>query len=188
LDPATGKTHWRQRLLTSSEYAVSTPVFHKDRLLVGGLMFQLDPNKPTAKVLWPESKAPSRRILSHTSTALFMGDYLFSAKSSGELVCLEASTGKLVWETTKVTDLKNGASIHLTANGDSVLLYTDKGELIRARLTAQGYREISRVAVLEPTFPFGGRKVAWSPPAYANRQIFVRNGKELICASLAGNP
>jgi hypothetical protein len=44
------------------------------------------------------------------------------------------------------------------------------------------------VALLEPTFPFAGRKVAWSPPAYANRQVFARNGKELICASLAVKP
>jgi outer membrane protein assembly factor BamB len=188
LDPASGKTYWRQQLATSGEYAVSTPVFHKDRLLIGGLMFELDPDKPAAKVLWPASKVPSRRIFSHTSTALFRGEHLFSAKSSGELVCVEASTGKQVWETGKVTDLKNGASIHLTANGDSVLLYTDKGELIRARLTAEGYKEISRVALLEPTFPFAGRKVAWAPPAYANRHIFVRNGKELICASLAVKP
>ncbi len=188
LDPATGKLYWRQKLLTSSEYAVSTPVVYQDRLLVGGLMFQLDPDKPAAKVLWPDSKAPARRVLSHTSTALFQGDHVFSAKSSGELICLEASTGKQVWETAKVTDLKNGASIHLTANGDSVLLYTDKGELIRARLTAQGYQEISRVKLLEPTFPFGGRKVAWPPPAYANRHIFVRNSKELICSCLAVKP
>jgi outer membrane protein assembly factor BamB len=188
LDPAAGKTHWTQPLRTSGEYAVSTPVFSKDRLLIGGLMFQLDRDKPAAKVLWPDSTAPSRRIFSHTSTALFQGDHLFTAKSTGELLCLEASTGKKVWQSDKVTDLINGASIHLTANGDSVLLYTDKGELIRAQLTAERYKEISRVAVVEPTFPFAGRKVAWSPPAYANRHIFARNGKELICASLAMKP
>src|SRR5262249_50387763 len=123
LDPAVGKTHWRQRLLTSGDYAVSTPVFHDDRLLVGGLMVKMDPEEPAATVLWPESTAPSRRILSHTSTALFQGGHLYSAKSTGELVCLEASTGKQVWETAKVTDQKNGASIHLTANGEAVLLY-----------------------------------------------------------------
>src|SRR5206468_9965219 len=138
-----------QRLITSSDYAISTPVFHKDRLLIGGLMLQLFSDKLAATVLWPASKAPARRIISNTSTALFRGDHLFSAKSSGELVCVEASTGKPVWQTDKVTDLINGASIHLTANGDSVLLYTDKGELIRASLTAQGYKEISRVALLE---------------------------------------
>jgi hypothetical protein len=167
---------------------VSTPVFDKDRLLIGGLMFQMHPDEPAADVLWPDPKALSRRVLSHTSTALIQGDLVFSAKSSGELVCLEASTGKQVWESDKATGRKTGASIHLTANGDSVLLFTDEGELIRARLTARGYEEVSRVAVLEPTFPFGGRKVAWSPPAYADRHIFARNGKELICASLAEKP
>ncbi|MGH2625414.1 MAG: PQQ-binding-like beta-propeller repeat protein, partial [Anaerolineales bacterium] len=185
LDPAAGTTYWRRRLLTSGDYAVSTPVYHKDRLLIGGLMLQLDPGRPAAAVLWPASKAPARRIFSHTSTALFRGDHLFSARSSGELICLEACTGEQIWESAGVTELKNGASIHLTPNGDSVFLYTDRGELIRARLTPEGYKEISRVALLEPTMPFGGRKVTWSPPAYANRHIYARNGKELICASLA---
>src|SRR4029077_10529520 len=114
-------------------YAVSPPVFHKVRLLIGGLMFQLHPDQPAAKVLWPDAKAPSRRIFSHTSTALFRGAHLFSAKSSGELICRKAATGRQVWGSAKVTDLKNGASIHLTPNGDSVLLYTDRGELIRAQ-------------------------------------------------------
>jgi outer membrane protein assembly factor BamB len=188
LDPATGKIWWRRRLLTTKDYAVSTPVFHKDRLLIGGMMFQLDKDKPAARVLWPDSKAASRRIFSHTSTALFRGDCLFSARSSGELICVEASTGKPLWESAKVTDLKNGASIHLTPNDDTVLLYTDKGELIRARLTRGGYHEISRARVLEPTMPFAGRKVAWAPPAYANGHFFARNGKELICASLRAEP
>ena len=188
LDPANGDTWWQQRLLTSSDYAVSTPVFHKDRLLIGGMMFQLHSDKPDATVLWPASKAPARRIYSHTSTALFRGDHLYSAKSTGELVCVDASTGKQVWESTKVTDMKSGASIFLTPNRDSVLLYTSQGELIRAQLTPQGYKEISRVAVLAPTFPFAGRNVAWSAPACANRCIFARNGKELVCASLAVEP
>ena len=185
LDPAAGTIYWQQRLATSGAYAVSTPVVDNDRLLIGGLMFQLDSDKPAGTVLWPASKAPARRIYSHTSTALFRGDHLYSAKSSGELVCVDASNGAQVWESTEVTKLKSGASIHLTPNGDSVLLYTDEGVLIRAQLSPDGYQEISRVAVLEPTFPFGGKKVAWSPPAYANHCIFARNGKELICASLA---
>jgi outer membrane protein assembly factor BamB len=186
LDPATGKTYWRLPLPTSDEYAVSTPVFLKDRLLIGGLMLQLDPDKPSAKVLWPAGKAPARRIFSHTSTAMFRGDHLFTARSLGELICVDAQTGEQVWSSGKVTDPKNGACIHLTPNGESVLLYTDRGELIRARLTAKGYEELGRARVLEPTMPFGGRKVAWSPPAYANGHIFARSGKELVCASLRG--
>jgi outer membrane protein assembly factor BamB len=188
LDPATGQTWWSQRLLTSTEYTVSTPVFHNDRLLIGGLMLQLDADQPSATILWPASNATARRIFSNTSTALYRGDFLYSAKSTGELICVEAATGKQVWESTTVTDLKGGASIHLTPNGDSVLLFTNKGELIRAQLSPEGYKELSRTPVLEPTFPFGGRNVVWPAPAYANRHIFARNGKELICASLAAEP
>ena len=52
------------------------------------------------------------------------------------------------------------------------------------RTRREGYQEISRVFVLEPTLPFGGCNVKWSPPAYADGHIFVRSGKEMICASL----
>jgi outer membrane protein assembly factor BamB len=154
-------------------------------LLIGGLMLQLDPAKPAASVLWPKTKAVSRRILSNTSTALLQDDCVFSAKSNGEFVCLDAKTGMQLWETDKLTDIKGGASIHPTRNGRSVFLYTERGELILAKLSAQGYKEVSRTRLLEPTYPFGGRNVAWSPPTYANRCVFARSDKELICVSLA---
>ena len=63
-----------------------------------------------------------------------------------------------------------------------------QGNLIRARLSAAGYQELSRVQLIEPTFQFGDRKIVWSVPAFADRQVFARNGKELICASLAAKP
>jgi len=188
LDPASGKLYWRERMVTSNNDAIPSPVVHKDLLLISGLMLKLDANKPAASILWPGTKPVARRILSNTSTPVLRGDYVYSARSSGELVCLEAATGKEIWKTDKVTDLKGGASIHLTPQGDSVLLYTDRGELIRAKLTSQGYQEISRSALLSPLYPFAGRKVTWSPPAYANRHVFARNEKELICASLTAKP
>ena len=188
LDPTTGKTWWREQFRISGDMAVSTPVFSNNRLLIGGLMLKLDADNPAASMLWPETKAVSKRILSNTSTALFRGEYLFSAKTSGELVCLEAGTGKEVWQTNTVTKLGNGSSIHLTQCGDAVFLFTDQGDIIRAQLTSQGYHEISRAHLLEPTSPFGGKKCAWTPPAYANRHVFARNDKELVCASLAAKP
>jgi glucose dehydrogenase len=186
LDPKTGQTWWRERFPTPGDMAVSTPVFSKGRLLIGGLMLKLDGDQP-ASVLWPETRAASKRVLSNTSTALLQGDYVFSARISGELVCLEAATGKEIWQTNTVTSLKNGSSIHLTPNGNSVLLFTDQGNLIRARLSPAGYYELSRVHLIEPTNPFGGRNVVWPPPAYANRHVFARNDQELICASLEAN-
>jgi outer membrane protein assembly factor BamB len=188
LDPSTGQIWWREMFHSPGDTAVSTPVFANHRLLIGGLMLKLDADKPAASVLWPESRAASKRMLSNTSTALLQGDYVFSARTSGELVCLEASTGKQVWQTNTVTSLGNGSSIHLTPNGNSVLLFTDQGNLIRARLSAEGYQELSRAHLLDPTHPFNGRNVLWPPPAYANQRVFARNDKELVCASLAAKP
>jgi outer membrane protein assembly factor BamB len=188
LDPSTGQTWWRELSRTPGDMAVSTPVFLNHRLLIGGLMLKLDVDKPAASVLWPETRAATKRVLSNTSTALLRGEHVFSARISGELVCLEAGTGKQVWQTNTVTELKNGSSIHVTPCGDAVFLFTDRGDLIRAQLTPQGYREIGRAHLLDPTSPFGSGKCAWTPPAYANRHVFAGSDTELVCASLAANP
>lgn len=185
LNPKTGKIYWREQLRTPGDMAISTPVAFNNRLLVAGLMFKLDADNPAASVLWPESRVVAKRVLSNTSTPLFQGPYVYSAKTSGELVCLDAATGKELWQTNTVTSLKNGSCIHLTPNGDSILLFTDQGNLIRARLGSDGYQELGRVHLLDPTHPFNGRNVIWPPPAYASRHILVRNDQELIRASLA---
>ena len=184
LNPETGETWWRLPMTTSNNDSIPTPVIQKNRLLISGLMLELDNNKPEARVRWPETMAASKRLLSNTSNPLLQGDYVYSAKSSGELVCLEAATGKQVWGTTNVTELKFGASIHLTPNGNATFLFTDEGNFILARLTPDGYREIGRVHLLKPTSVLGARRLAWVPPSYANRCIFARNDEELICASL----
>jgi outer membrane protein assembly factor BamB len=186
LDVKTGKVYWREPMVTSNNDAIPTPVLQKHRLLIGGLMLELNPKQPEATVRWPESRVVTRRILSNTSTAMIQGEHVYSAKSGGELVCLEAATGKLVWSTNTVTTLKSGASIHLTPTltPDVTFLFNERGELICARLTPEGYYESGRGLLVAPTVPFGGRNCAWAPPAFANRHVFARTDKELVCASL----
>jgi hypothetical protein len=148
------------------------------------LKLGLEDNKPSAALLWPQ--AISKRILSNISTPLFRDGLVFSVDQSAKLVCLDAANGQQIWATDQAADGKSGrsTSIHMTVNGDSVLLFNDQGVLIRARLVRDGYHEISRVQLIEPDYQFGGRKIAWSAPSYANRHVFVRNQKELINASL----
>src|SRR5437588_137781 len=79
------------------------PLFSNNRLLVSGLMLKLDENKLSVSVLWPESRSATRRILSGTSTPLLQGNYVYSLNLAGNLVCLEAETGRQIWETDQVT-------------------------------------------------------------------------------------
>jgi outer membrane protein assembly factor BamB len=188
LNPANGNLYWREETSTGGSpgtAGVSTPVFQNNHLLVSGWMLQLEEDRPAAKTLWPESKGVARRILSDTSTGLLLGDCVYSAKTGGEFVCLRAATGEEVWKTNSVTQLGSGASVHITFHGDSAFLFNDRGELIQAHLTPAGYDEISRTKIIEPTSLFGSRKLAWSAPSFARRNIYVRNDRELICLSLA---
>ena len=91
LDPANGHTYWREPMVTSNNDSVAMPVFWGNRLLVSGLMLELGGDPPTASFRWPEDRAPAKRILSNTSTAVPQGEYIYSCKSPGELVCLEAA-------------------------------------------------------------------------------------------------
>lgn len=75
----------------------------------------------------------------------------------------------------------------MVRNGERVWMFNERGELIIARLSPQGYDESSRTKLLEPTQEQlrqrGG--VCWSHPAYADRHVFARNDRELVCADLA---
>jgi outer membrane protein assembly factor BamB len=190
LDPTTGAILWRRPINTGGSYVVATPVWTADRLLLGGLMLKLASDKPGASVLWPEDIRPSRVRGSDTSTPLVHNGLVFAPTPKGQLDCLDAASGKQLWQSDKVTELNTGASIHLTAvpGSDCVFLFTDRGDLLLARLTAAGYQEISRAHLIEPTNEFGARKMAWTPPAYANGCVFLRNDKEVICASLRAKP
>jgi outer membrane protein assembly factor BamB len=161
LDPVTGKLFWREGFSAGNSSAVATPVFSNNRLLVSGLMLKLDEHKPSVSVLWPESRAATRRILSGTSTPQLQGNHVYSLNSAGNLVCLEVETGRQIWEADQVTRQKTGrsATMHMTVNGSSVFIYNELGELILAHLSPQGYEEICRTTLVEPTYPFGGRKV-----------------------------
>jgi outer membrane protein assembly factor BamB len=188
LNPTNGAIYWTEPTVSGGSpgfSAVSTPVINGDRLLISGLMFRLEKDHPAAKVLWPDTPSGTRRILSDTSTPLFRDDFVYSPRSGGLFVCLEAETGREIWQTNTVTSLRQGACVHFTPNGSSLFLFTDQGDLVRANLTPAGYQELGRVHLIEPTSPLFENKFAWAAPAFANRSIFVRNDHELRCYSLA---
>ena len=63
--------------------------------------------------------------------------------------------------------------------------FAQKGDLILAKLTPKGYEEIDRAKVLEPTGVSYPRNVVCSHPAFADKCMYARNDKEIVCVSLA---
>ena len=79
----------------------------------------------------------------------------------------------------------NAGTAFLVKNGDRFFLFSESGDLIIAKLSPKGYEEISRCKLLAPTNEAFGRELVWSHPAFADKCVFARNDKELVCASLA---
>ena len=107
LNPTNGAVYWSEPTVSGGSpgfAAVSTPVINGDRLLISGLMFQLDRDSLRPRFSGPTLHPGTRRILSDTSTPLFRDDFVYSPRSGGLFVCLEAGTGREVWQTNTVTD------------------------------------------------------------------------------------
>ena len=64
-------------------------------------------------------------------------------------------------------------------------IHNEQGDLIIAKLSSQGYDEISRAKLIEPTVPVRRRMTIWSHPAFAMKSVFARNAKEIVRVSLA---
>jgi hypothetical protein len=155
-------------------------------------LYRLDSTQPGASLDW-QSDRPSEKntdkLHSLISTPFVEDGHIYGVCSYGQLRCLKLDTGERLWETLVATtpDGKETrwANAFLIKQGNRFFLANEKGDLIIARLTPQGYEEISRTHLLDPTNHDPGRDVVWSHPAFANRCVYARNDREIVCASLA---
>jgi outer membrane protein assembly factor BamB len=119
------------------------------------------------------------------------GGYIYGVCSYGQLRCLNADTGERVWETLQATtsgEPVRWANAFIVKNADRFFLFNERGDLIIARLSPGGYQEQSRTHLLDPLNKDPGRPVVWSHPAFANRHVYARNDREIVCADLAKRP
>ncbi len=197
LNPVTGKIYWEQPFKVRSGLTVATPVRSGAHLLVssfynGSMMLELNPAKPRGRLRWKGksgSEIKTDGLHALISTPVIAGDYIYGICSYGQLRCLNAKTGERIWETLAVTkERARWAAGFIVRHGDRYFINNDRGELIIAKLSPAGYREISRTKLIQPTSRVSRRRelgaVNWSHPAYANKHIFARNDKEILCASL----
>lgn len=212
LEPDTGKLLWRVPFDVKASLTAPTPrKVGDDKLFVtsfynGSLLLKVGADK--ADVVW-KSKAkgelPSLTtdLSSIMSTPVVDGSYIYGVGSYGQLRCIEADTGKRVWMTMQATrgaltppkvaaepepaDGERWSLAFIVPQSDRYFLFNEQGDLVIAKLSPKGYEEIDRAHILDPTNTMAGRGrlVVWMHPAFADKCVFARNDKELICYSLA---
>jgi outer membrane protein assembly factor BamB len=199
LNPETGEVYWSVPFKSRAGMTLATPRKLGDLLFFtafysGSLMLRLDSGKPAAATLWRTVKV-SEKDTTHLNAVMctpFLEDgCLYGVCSYGQLRCLKMETGERVWETFAATTSGGPvrwANAFIVKNGNRFFLFNERGDLLIAKLSPRGYEEISRAHLLEPTNKDCGRPVVWSHPAFANRHVYARNDKEIICVDLARRP
>ena len=203
LDPATGDIFWEEPWEVRSGLSVATPVRSGNYLLVsqfyhGSLMMRLDTDRPDATMLWKgssRSELPDETDGLHAliTTPIILDDYVYGVGSYGELRGLSARTGERLWMSSDMTVQNRWGTAFMVQHRDRFFVNNDEGDLMIVQLKPEGYVELDRTRLIEPTSVGGHtranwtRTVNWSHPAYANKHIIHRNDSEIIRASLAAS-
>ena len=183
LDPATGDIFWEEPWEVRSGLSV---------------MMRLDADRPDATMLWKgssRSELPDETDGLHAliTTPIILDDYVYGVGSYGELRGLSARTGERLWMSSDMTVQNRWGTAFMVQHRDRCFVNNDEGDLMIVELKPDGYVELDRTQLIEPTSVGGHtranwtRTVNWSHPAYANKHIVHRNDSEIIRASLAAS-
>jgi outer membrane protein assembly factor BamB len=196
LDPLTGEVYWTVPVKPSYEMSITAPRKLGDFLFVTGyneagalLKLGQTDGKPSAEVVWRGT--PRNAVYCANSTPFLEDGMIYGCDvGSGKLMGVRIETAQRIWETWtptlgEVTRPGRYATAFLVKHEDRFVLFNEQGDLILAKLSPQGYEELDRANLLAPTNSVFGRDLVWSHPAFANRCVFARNDKELVCVSLA---
>jgi outer membrane protein assembly factor BamB len=198
VNPDDGKQYWDVDLVPYQGMSIMAPRQFGDYLFAGAIgpvsiLLELDKTKPAVKEVWRE-KQITKSVYPVNSTPIIDDGIIYAVDQPGPLRAVKLTTGERLWSTMLPVIGKDepenrnkygSGTAFLVKNGDRYFIFGESGHLVIAKLSAEKYEEIDRAKILDPTNEAFGRPVVWSHPAFANKCIFARNDKEIVCYSLA---
>jgi outer membrane protein assembly factor BamB len=214
VDPQSGAVNFKY-WFTSRDYEsvnAARPVVIGDRVFisaaynVGSALLEVGKDGKSVAEVWRNP----RNMLTHWSTAIAVDGHIYGFsgrhENEGELRCLDAATGKVVWKTNgydgQISDLEQdpltgairekgttkiipfpffGRGSKTLADGKFIVL-GERGTLAFVKLNAAKFEEISRVSYKEISYP------AWPAPVLSRGRLYLRDEDTLLCLDLAPAP
>jgi len=179
-DPETGNVLWSDRVSEGYDEHAAWPLYEEPYLVVarafggGATCLRLEPDGREPAVVWT-SQALSNDVCS--SVVLDGRVYGFDlhdfqarrrGRAAGVLRCLDLATGRVRWTTDRV-----GHASLLAADG-KLILWTETGDLVLARASAEAYEELGRT----PVFAEEG---CWTAPALSGGRLLLRTRTQAAC-------
>lgn len=179
IQPGTGELLWRYPYETEFNCNIATPLAVDGNIFISSgenhgcvlLSLASSGGKLEPKEVW-QSQGSKSVLKNEWQTSILLGDHLYGFDNVGSagpvthLACIEAATGKPVWQKTRF-----GKGNLIAADG-KLFLSTMKGELVVAKATPEGYQEMGRKVVLETTR---------QAPALSGGLLYLRDDKEIVC-------
>jgi outer membrane protein assembly factor BamB len=166
-----GKELWRFPWKTQYDVNAANPILSGNKVFIssgynrGGGVFDISKNPP-AKV-WE-----NKNMRNHMASSVLWQGHLYGVDEN-QLRCVVFDTGEVKW-----TDKVSGKGSLILADGKLIVL-TERGELIVANPSPEGFKPISRAQVV------GGK--CWAAPTLANGKIYVRTGPgDVVCLDVSG--
>lgn len=177
LEAANGKTVATAPWKTSFDTTATTPIIHDGLIFIstgydrGCALFELAGDQLKQRY---EHKA----MCNHMNNSVLLDGHLYGFDGTAhrgrptEFVCLEFATSKERWRVPSSAGLGCG-SVMATADG-TLLILSERGELLTAPATPTGFKSAARHQVL------GGR--CWTVPVLADGNVYCRNARgDLVC-------
>jgi outer membrane protein assembly factor BamB len=173
VDPKDGHELWRYPWETGYDTNNSDPLIYKNQIFIssysrGCALLKVVQGKP-------EPVYTSEILHNHLSPGILLGENLYAfngeAKQQSDLRCIHLPTGTMKWTR------KDPAMGSFILAGGTLLILSEKGELIAAQPSPDDFKPEARAQVL------GG--LCWAPPALANGLLYAHNAKgDLVCLDL----
>lgn len=175
-DPKTGKEWWRTKGHGSN--AIASPLVGHGMVFISAgfplkrtLAIKLGANGELdsldANIVWRYNKGSA-----YVPSPILYGDYIYVMTDRGILTCLEAKTGKVVYEGARLPVPATFTASPVAVDG-KILLTSEDGDTFVIKAGPQ-HEVLATNSIEEPVF---------ASPAIANGMIFIRGEKNLYCIS-----
>lgn len=184
VDPETGEIYWNKDLATEYGFDgrrnnTNTPLYYKGEIFTTsgynaqGVMLKLSEDGKSAEVKWHNGALDV-----HHGGVVLLDGYLYGANwisnGSGNWVCQEWETGKVMWEET----WHNKGSI-IYADGLCYIFEEKQGHIGLLEPSSEAFKLISSFRLESRSGPY------WAHMAIFNKKLFVRHGEVLFVYDIA---
>ncbi len=176
LNADSGKLLWKYPWPTFDWVNVATPVMiPPDRVFIsagydqGAAMLRL--NKKNDGTLEVSEIWRNREMKNHFNNSVYHNSAIYGFDNA-ILKAIDAQTGKTLWRE------KGFGTGSIVRAGNYLIILSDDGELACSKANPKALQIEAKLPVLK------GK--TWTPPAFADGKVFLRNQTEIVC--LASNP